>query len=183
MRPHSPSLIGLLVLSLLSAGCSPDGGQPTANPTPLDHSCSLSTLQLGPEGFAPYGLARAGPLWFSAFGRVSPGTPAKLATPNGPYDGWKVVIHPDPRATGTVHLSGTQCSSATAVRFCYSNNGCDWTARLQASVVALPVNVGSHLDYTGYMVFPGPGLMRLSASDSSGTVGTVVIEVPQIWTS
>lgn len=135
---------------------------------------------LGPEGFAPYGLARAGPLWFSAFGRVRPGTPAKLAVPNGPYDGWKVVIHPDPKAVGTLNLSGIQCSSDTAVRFCYTNNGCDCTSRLQSSVIALPVSVGSHVDYTGCMVFPGPGLVRLSASDSHGIVGTVVIEVPQI---
>jgi hypothetical protein len=53
-------------------------------------------------------------------------------------------------------------------------------SRLQSSVATLPVNVAGHLDYTGYMVFPGPGLMRLSASDSHGIVGTVVIEVPQI---
>ena len=178
--PFEPLRISLVVCCLLSSGCASGGGEPVANPTPLDHSCSVSALQPGPEGFAPYGLARAGPIWFSAFGQVHPGTPAKLAVPNGPYDGWKVVIHPDPQATGTVNLTGIQCSTGTAVRFCYSNNGCSWTSRLQSSVVALPVGIGSHLDYTGYMVFPGPGLMRLSASDSRSIVGTVVIEVPQI---
>jgi hypothetical protein len=44
----------------------------------------------------------------------------------------------------------------------------------------LRVGISAHLDYTGYMVFPGPGLMRLSASDSHGVVGKVVIEVPRV---
>jgi hypothetical protein len=176
----SSRAIGFALLCLFNAGCTLGGGPPVANPSPLDHSCSVSSLQLGPEGFAPYGLARAGPLWFLAFGRVDPGRPAVLAGGGGPYDGWKVVIHPDPKSTGTVNLSGTQCSNGTAVRFCYSNSDCDWTSRLQSSVVTLAVNVASHLDYTGYMVFPGPGLMRLSASDKHGLAGIAVIEVPQI---
>lgn len=167
----------LLTVSLASAACSPGGG-PVAHETPPVHSCSLSTLQVGPAGFAPYGLARAGEVWFSAFGRVDPGSPAMLAAPNGPYDGWKVVIHPDPHATGTVTVTGIHCSTGKPVRFCYDS--CDWTTRLQNSVVTLAVNVGRHLDYTGYMVFPGPGLMRLSASDTSGGVAAVVIGVPQI---
>ena len=98
----------------------------------------------------------------------------------GPDDGWKVFIHPDPESTGTVNLSGAQCSSGTAVRFCYSNNSCDWASRLQSNVAILPVDVAGHRDYTGYMVFPGQGLMRLSVSDSHGVVGTSVIEVPQV---
>jgi hypothetical protein len=97
---------------------------------------------------------------------------------DGPYDGWKVVIHPDPKSGGTADLSGIQCSTAKAIRFCY--DACDWNSRLQSSVPELSVDVSAHLDYTGYMVFPGPGLMRLSASDSEGTVGSVVIQVPQI---
>jgi hypothetical protein len=173
-------VVQVIAVCVVSAACSTTVAPTTKNQSQQDHSCNLSMLLVGPEGFAPYGLARAGPLWFSAFGRVDPGTPARLATPNGPYDGWKVVIHPDPEGAGTVDLSGTQCSTGTAVRFCYSNNACDWTSRLQSSVVTLPVNVTSHLDYTGYMVFPGPGLMRLSASDSHGVVGVVVIEVPQV---
>jgi hypothetical protein len=170
---------GLVVL--LSSACSMSAGPTIANQTRSVAGCTVSTLQTGPTGFAPYGMARAGPLWFSAFGRVSPGGPAILATPNGPYDGWKVVISPDPKATGTVDLSGTQCSSGTAVRFCY--NGCDWTSRLQSSVTKLSVDAGAHLDYTGYMVFPGPGLMRLSVSNSHGVIGVTVIEVPEVSAS
>lgn len=176
-------LVLLIVASgLLNAACSPAGGQSAAPQTTSAQSCALSALQLGPDGFAPYGLARAGPLWFSAFGRVNPGTPATLADNGGPYDGWKVVIHPDAKATGTVALLGTECSTGGTVRFCYSANGCDWDSRLQSSVSMVRVDLSAHLDYTGYMVFPGPGLMRLNASDSSGIVGTVVIEVPRIST-
>jgi len=166
------------VITLISAACSSSGATSNEKQSRVDQSCKVSMLQVGPDGFAPYGLARAGPVWFSAFGRVDPGTPATLAAGDGPYDGWKVVIHPDPKSTGTVDLSGTECSTGKAVRFCYG--GCDWNSRLQLSVTKLPVDVSAHLDYTGYMVFPGPGLMRMSASDSHGNVGTVVIEVPQV---
>lgn len=169
-------LICGLAASLLIAGCSEGESQRQAITTPAEGSCTVSKLVLGPDGFAPYGLARAGPVWFSAFGRVDPGAPATLGA-TGPYDGWKVVIHPDPKAAGTANLSGVQCSSGKPVRFCY--DGCNWNERLNAPV-KLPVNVGRHLDYTGYMVFPGPGLMRLSATDSVGVVATVVIEVPSL---
>ncbi len=165
----------IMTVSFLSTACSPGGG-PVAHQTPSIESCSLSTLQVGPDSFAPYGLARAGPLWLSAFGRVDAGSPATLAA-DGPYDGWKVVIHPDSKASGTSNLTGLQCSTGKAVRFCYDS--CEWTTRLQNSVVTLAVNVGRHLDYTGYMVFPGPGLMRLTASDLGGPIASVVIEVPR----
>jgi hypothetical protein len=167
----------LLGMSFISA-CSPAGGQPISHRAAPTQPCSLGTLQVGPEGFAPYGIARAGPLWFSAFGRVDPGSPATLAPGGGPFDGWKVVIHPDASATGTASLTGSQCSTGKAVRFCYSSTGCDWASRLQSSVTTLPVNVSDHLDDTGYMVFPGPGLMRLSTRDSRDIVSTVVIAVP-----
>jgi len=102
-----------------------------------------------------------------------------LATPNDPYDGWKVPIIPDPNASGTVELTGIQCSSGAVVRFCYSNAGCDWASRLQSSTTKLSVDAGRHVDYTGYMVFPGPGLIRLTVSDAKSVVARVVIEVPQ----
>jgi hypothetical protein len=66
-----------------------------------------------------------------------------------------------------------------AVRFCYES--CDSTTRngrLKTSSPTLRVDAGQHLDHTGYMVFPGPGLMRFSVTDSSGATATVVIEVP-----
>ncbi len=166
-------------VSFVAAACSVGSGPPVANQSPAPSGCVVSNLQAGPPSFAPYGLARAGPLWFSAFGRVDPGSPAVLATPNGPYDGWKVVIVPDRSASGTVELTGLQCSSGTLVRFCYSNVGCDWASRLASSTTKLSVDAGGHLDYTGYMVFPGPGLMRLTVSNAETVLGNVVIEVPR----
>jgi hypothetical protein len=163
-------------MCLLIAGCTEGDRQAAASPSV--GSCSVSKLELGPEGFAPYGLARAGPVWLSAFGRVDPGAPATLAG-TGPYDGWKVVIHPEGNATRTATLTGVQCSSGKPVRFCYES--CDWTTstgRLKTSSLTLRVDVGQHLDYTGYMVFPGPGLMRFSVSDAKGVYATVVIDVP-----
>jgi hypothetical protein len=182
MWPHNVrQAFGVLivaVISLISTACSSGGAASNEKLSKVDQSCNVSMLQLGPDGFAPYGLARAGPVWISAFGRVDPGTPAVLAAGGGPYDGWKVVLHPDPSSNGTINLSGTQCSSGKDVRFCYG--GCDWNSRLQLSVTKLSVDVSAHLDYTGYMVFPGPGLMRISVSDAHGNLGSVVIEVPQV---
>jgi len=60
-------------------------------------------------------------------------------------------------------------------RFCYV--GCNWDTRLNAPT-KLQVDIGRHGDYTGYMVFPGPGLTRLTATDSNGATHSVVIEVP-----
>ena len=165
-------LLFVIGVSLLTAACSPTEPQATTSST--DGSCTVSKLVLGPEGFAPYGLARAGPVWFSAFGRVDPGAPATLAA-TGPYDGWKIVIHPDPKASGNADVTGVQCSSGKAVRFCYV--ACNWDTRLDAPT-KLQVDIGRHGDYTGYMVFPGPGLMRLTATELTGEMHTVVIEVP-----
>jgi hypothetical protein len=167
---------GLVAVSLLAAGCSQGEPQRQAVTTPAETSCSVSKLELGPEGFAPYGTAHAGPVWFSAFGDVYPGAPARLAA-SGPYDGWKVVIHPDPKSSGTANVSGIQCSSGKPVRFCYG--GCGWNQRLNAPT-KFPVDVGQHLSYTGYMVFPGPGLIRLTVTESTGSAHTVVIEVPSV---
>ena len=165
-----------LVLSITAASCTP-GGPPITQSSPTASACKVSALQLGPTD-EPYGLARAGPLWISAFGPVNPGAPAVLAGP-GPYDGWKVVIHPDPAATGAAMLSGSECGSGNVVRFCYLSAGCDYDSRPTSSVATLNVNVGAHLEYTGYMVFPGPGLMRLTVLDSHGTRSSVVISVPE----
>jgi hypothetical protein len=170
--------VSLAVALFLAIACdSPDTRQITTNTTPSPLSCAVSALEPDPD--SRYGLAHAGPLWFSAFDRVAPGAPAKLAGGGGPYDGWKLVIHPDPKATGTAIVSGVQCSSGQPVRFCYES--CDSTTRngrLKTSSPTLRVDAGQHLDYTGYMVFPGPGLMRFSVTDSSGATATVVIEVP-----
>jgi hypothetical protein len=175
--------VSLALALFLAIACDSPGERPltTNTTTSSPISCTVSALELGPDASDQYGLAHAGPLWFSAFDRVAPGAPAKLASGGGSFDGWKLVIHPDPKATGTASVSGVQCSSGQPVRFCYES--CDWTTsngRLKTSSPTLSVDAGQHMDHTGYMVFPGPGLMRLSITDSSGATATVVIEVPAL---
>jgi hypothetical protein len=171
-------LVGTLVtLAVLSVtGCSSDSiaakGAPSSSPS---SACVVSRLEPGPGSFAPYGLAHAGPLWFSAFGRVAAGAPAQLAG-GGPLDGWKLVVHPDPASSGVVELSGTDCATGAIVRFCYG--GCSWDSRLQASVAVLGIDAGAHLDYTGYMLFPASGLMRLTVTTDGKPSGQSVILVP-----
>lgn len=136
----------------------------------------VSKLEAGPSDFGSFGLAHAGPLWFSAFGLVRAGEPARLAAQGGPYNGWKVVIHPDPGASGAVQLTGTDCASGTPIRFCYL--GCSFENRLRDSTEELVVQTDSHLDYTGNMVFRGPGLVRLTTSRLGSPLGSTVIQVP-----
>lgn len=168
------TFVALAVLSV--TGCSSDSiGTKGAPSSSTSSACVVSRLEPGPVGFAPYGLAHAGPLWFSAFGRVAAGTPAQLAD-GGPLDGWKLVVHPDPASSGVVELSGTDCATGAIVRFCYG--GCSWDSRFQASVAVLRVDVGAHLDYTGYMVFPATGLMRLTVTKGGKPSGQTVICVP-----
>lgn len=167
------TLVTLAVLSV--TGCSSDSIATKVAPSSSPSSaCVVSRLEPGPGSFTPYGLAHAGPLWFSAFGTVAAGTPAQLAD-GGHADGWKVVVHPDPAASGVVELSGTDCATGAIVRFCYV--GCSWDSRLQASVAVLRVDVGAHLDYTGYMLFPGTGLMRLTVTKDGKASGQTVIGV------
>jgi hypothetical protein len=168
-------LIVVIGVGLFAVGCSVPPGQSSSPGSRSPAACAVSTLEKGPDEFSPYGLARAGPLWFSAFGRVDPGKPARLA-PGGRSDGWKVVIHPDRGSGEVVELSGTVCPSGLPVRFCYT--ACSWDDRSKTAVVALRVDASSHLDYTGYMVFPTAGLMRLTVSRDSQPVGQTVIDVP-----
>jgi hypothetical protein len=168
-------LSAVIAVGLFAVGCSPPSGKsgPTASSAPA--SCTVSSLEKGPDAFSPYGLAHAGPLWFSAFGQVAGGTPARLAA-GGRYDGWKVVIHPDQKSKGLVEVSGTACASGLPVRFCYT--ACSWENRSQTAVSRLQLDVSSHADYTGYMVFPGTGLMRLAVLKGSQSAGHTIIDVP-----
>jgi hypothetical protein len=149
---------------------------PTPSPRTASAACTVSLLEPGPSDFGSFGLAHAGALWFSAFGPAKAGMPARLAPGGGPYGQWKVVVHPDPNAVGTVALSGTDCSSGMPIRFCYQQCAGDTSA--QASVAELQVNTDPHVDYTGYMVFRGPGLVQLNVSKDNQTVASTVIDVP-----
>jgi hypothetical protein len=43
----------------------------------------------------------------------------------------------------------------------------------------LRVDVGAHLDYTGYTLFPETGLMRLTVTKDGKPSGHTVIRVPR----
>ena len=168
------TLVALAVLSVTS--CSSDSADTKGATSPSPSSvCVVSRLEPGPGSFTPYGLAHAGSLWFSAFGGAAAGTPAQLAG-SEPLDGWKLVVHPDPASSGVVELSGMDCATGANVRFCYGS--CSYDSRLEASVAVLSVDVGAHLDYTGYMLFPGAGLMRLRVTTGGKPSGQTVIRVP-----
>ncbi len=171
--------LSAIVVILLMGACSSGAGVTRSSPTPsprTNAACTVSLLEPGPSDFGNFGLAHAGPLWFSAFGSAKAGMPARLAPGGGPYDRWKVVVHPDPNASGTVALSGTDCSSGMAIRFCYQR--CTGDTATQASAAELQVNTDAHVDYTGYMVFRGPGLVQLTVSKDNQAVASTVIDVP-----
>lgn len=107
------------------------------------------------------------------------GSPAQLAD-GGRIDGWKVLIHPDPSASGIVLLTGEDCNSRAAVKFCYVQAGCTWEMRQDASVASLEIDLTKKSDYNGYMLFPTHGLVRLIVSDASRAIGTVTIDVPVV---
>ncbi|MGH7488962.1 MAG: hypothetical protein ACREMY_25675 [bacterium] len=166
------TLIGVL---FLATACQTQSPPPTAS---SPETCSVSLLERGPAGWGPYGLGRAGPIWFSAFGRVAPGHPAILLPGGGSYDGWKVLIFPDANSSGSVVLTGVDCASGKPIRFCYG--ACEFEKRVQMSVEQLEIDTGRHLDLTGSMVFWGPGLVRLTVARAGANLGGTVIEVPDV---
>jgi hypothetical protein len=170
-------LIVVLALQLVAVGCSNTSADlPHASPSDAA-TCAVSSLEKGPDEFSSFGITHAGPIWFSAFGQMQPGTNARLVAGGGPYDGWKVVIHPARGSTGIVELSGLACATGSVVRFCYTD--CSWDRRLQVAVTNLRIDTGAASDYTGYMIFPSSGLMRLRVSKGSQPLGQTVIDVPR----
>lgn len=166
----------MVIVSL--SGCSSAQGPPNVSQT-SPPNCRPSALQRGPGEYSNKALAKAGPLWLSAFGDATPGSPAQLAD-GGPIDGWKVLIHPDPSAVGIVRITGEDCTSRAKVKFCYVQAGCTWEMRLNASVASLDIDLTKKSDYNGYMLFPSHGLVRLIVSDASRALGTVTIDVPAV---
>jgi hypothetical protein len=140
-------------------------------------ACEPSILQPGPRDYNSKAMAKAGPIWLSAFGDAVPGGPARLAD-GGRLDGWKVLIHPDPNAAGTAVLTGKDCESGEAIRFCYTQAGCTWDTRLDASVALLEIDLSKKTDFNGYMLFPKTGLMHLKVSIAARDVGSVTLDVP-----
>ena len=127
-----------------------------------------------------YGLAHAGPLWFSAFGQVRSGK--AVITDFSPGYPTKVVIHPDASLQGSMQLQGFNCETGQVLHFCYGEGTCGFTgqqvteAELSQRGVAV-ATIQGHLDATGYILFPQPGFYRLWVEQDGQEVGSVVMQV------
>lgn len=178
----------LLVGGLVLASCSSGQNVPTIA-SPAQSSCShVSNLQVYPyndgSGFTGFGLARAGPIWFSAFGPVTSGQ----ATLSGfsPGTPTKVVIHADPTVKPPVVLTGIECSTGQALHFCYDQpDNCGLVgAKLTTEQLAergfdhLTID-RARVDYTGYMLFPRSGMYRLSLKSGDHEMGSATVGVGQ----
>ena len=160
---------------------------PTASvsPTPAANCGEVSDLVLVPPGdpsFSGYALARAGPIWFSAFGPVRSGK-AVLSDFSPGYP-TKIVIHPDTGPHPQVQIHGSECSSGKPLHFCYNQGGCGFSGqpvseleleRRGDSVVTIGTN--QHEDDTGYMLFPRPGKYLVKVEQDSLLLGSVIFQV------
>src|SRR6266550_150733 len=110
---------GVLLLAAFIGGCDQTATTSAAGSQPQATCSAVSDLQVYPyqddSGFKGYALARAGHVWFSAFGRVTSGK-ARISEGPGLV---KVVIEADPDLKSAVELTGTSCLSGKALRFCY----------------------------------------------------------------
>ncbi len=124
----------------------------------------LTVVPASDPGFGGAALARAGPVWFSAFG---PGPPGKAAlrefVPGGLT---KVVIHPDAGAHPAVQVRGVECATGQPLHFSYG---------FEDVVVVIPAD--QHTDDTGYMIFPRSGKYRISVSAGAQLLGAVTLQV------
>lgn len=179
---HRSALLTLAALPLLLTACR--GAAITTAPTAT--ATAAGTAACGPvstlepnASMGGYALAHAGPLWFSAFGRVRSG-PAVIGdfAPGGPT---KVVIRPDPSLQGPVELRGAACADGTLLHFCYLQGSCGFTGQpvspavlAQRGQAVLTVAPGGG-DDTGYMLFPRAGKYRLVVTAGARVVGEVVL--------
>ncbi len=167
-----------LILAACSASTTPTPSASVGVPT----SCGEVSDLVPNADFGGYGLARAGPLWFSAFGRVVSGK-AVLAdfAPGHPT---KVVIHPDAGPHPEVQVHGIECASGRTLHFCYNQGDCGFASqpvpeseleRRGDAVVNITEN--QHTDDTGYMLFPRPGKYMVSVQQGTHLLGSVVLQV------
>ncbi len=175
-------LITLTVASLILAACSA-----STTPTPsasarVPTSCGEVSDLVPNADFGGYGLARAGPLWFSAFGRVVTGK-AVLAefAPGHPT---KVVIHPDAGPHPEVQVYGIECASGRTLHFCYNQGDCGFTSRPvpeseleRRGDAVVTIAEDQHTDDTGYMLFPRQGKYMVSVQQGTHLLGSVVLQV------
>lgn len=133
--------------------------------------------------FTGFALAHAWHVWFSAFGPVPNGK--AVITLFGSGVPTKVVIHTDSDLSQPVVLTGIECSTGAALRFCYNQpDNCgligklftpDELARQGADQLSMSSTVS--LDYTGYMLFPRAGKYRLSVKSGDRELGSVTLGV------
>ena len=175
-----------LVVLVALASCSNTSGSPAAK-APAESTCSaVSSLQVYPyndnSGFAGFGMAHAGPIWFSAFGRVTSGQ-AMLAdfSPGTPT---KVVVHADPTVKPPVVLTGIECETGQALHFCYDQPDNCGLVETKLTAAQLTARGFDHLtidrpgvDHTGYMLFGAPGMYKLSASSAGAELGSSTLGV------
>jgi hypothetical protein len=161
--------------------CTGSTPPPQASPQAQATCSAASDLEVYPykdnSGFAGYGLARVGHVWFSAFGPVTGGR-ARIAEGPGLV---KVVIATDPDLKSTVELRGTSCSSGKALRFCYDNCSLPHQPPFSTSELETLGSdrqlVAPTKQLTGYLLCPQAGLYRISGQVGGETVGTVTLDV------
>ncbi len=164
----------------------PAAATPAASVTPgtsnaSNATCSnVSDLEPNPN-FGNHGLAHAGPLWFSGFDQSQAGK----AVISGFIPGFptKILIHQETPLHDPVELSGSDCATGQQLHFCYVSNGtCGFTGQpvseAELSQRGDPVvNILAFGDYAGYILFPRPGIYRLSVEQNGAEVGSVVVQM------
>jgi hypothetical protein len=142
----------------------------------------LTVVPASDPVFGAYALARAGPVWLSAFGPVRAGKAA--LSEFGPGLPTKVVMHPDAGPHPEVQVRGVECATGRPLHFCSNQGACGFTGRpvsaadldrLGDAVVTIPAD--QHTDDTGYMLFPRPGVYTLSVNAGSQVLGAATLQV------
>ncbi|HKV88399.1 MAG TPA: hypothetical protein VJT78_10420 [Candidatus Dormibacteraeota bacterium] len=131
--------------------------------------------------FGGYALAKAGPVWFSAFGPVRSGKAVLEFSPGYPT---KVVVHPDAGPHPAVQLHGAECTSGKPLHFCYNEGACGFPGQPVTEQelesrgdAALIIDSNQHVDDTGYMLFPRRGMYVVFAESGGHLLGSVVFQV------
>ncbi len=181
-------IISLPLLLLFLAACSslpaplPVTTPSISAPSAAVPACGeVSDLEPNPD-FDGVALAHAGPVWFSAFGRVQSGKAIVAGfTPGRPT---KVLIHPDPSNRELAYIKGADCAIGKPLRFCYLMGDCGFEAKTVSesdlgrmgddTITIDPRRPG---DLVGYMLFPRPGKYRVWVSQGGREVGAVVLQV------
>jgi hypothetical protein len=174
-------VVAPVVILFLIGTCTGSTPPPQASPRAQTTCSAPSDLEVysyqDNSGFAGYGLARVGHVWFSAFGRVTGGK-ARIAEGPGLV---KVVIATDPDLKSTVELRGISCLSGKALRFCYDSCSLPHQPPFTTSELETMGSdrqlVAPTKQLTGYLLCPQAGLYRISGQVGDKTVGTVTLDV------